>query len=163
MKMTLIALLISQAIVLSFFERFIPISFAIPGAKLGLANIITLIALMRLSKSETLFIVVSRVILASFMFGSMSSLLYSMSGALLAFVVMSLLSSLLNDSVSIFGVSIAGAVAHNVGQVIAAALVIENVNIFYYLPLLLLIALPTGFAIGLVSKQVLKYLKFSNI
>ena len=134
-KLVLIAILISQAIILGFVERFIPISFIVPGAKLGLANIITLIALYILTVRETSFILFGRIVLLSFMFGSVSSLLYSISGGYLALIAMYL--AMRTKNLSIIGISVIGAVFHNVGQLAMAALIINNLNIFYYLPLLL--------------------------
>jgi heptaprenyl diphosphate synthase len=157
-KITLLAILVSQAMVLSFFERFLPLSFAVPGAKLGLANIVTLIALKKLNLKETFLVVITRVILSSFMFGSLSSLIYSLFGAVLAMSVMAIAMKLFSKNISIYGISILGAVFHNVGQILAASLVLDSINIFYYLPMLLIAAIPTGFLIGLLSKYLLKYL-----
>jgi len=160
-KITLISILISQAIILGYFERFIPINFIVPGAKLGLANIVTLISLFLLTFKETTFIMVSRVILLSFMFGSLPGIIYGLSGGILALTAMYI--AIKTGKISIIGVSIIGAVFHNIGQLIIAAIIINNINIFYYLPLLLIVAIPTGIFIGLTSKFLLKYLKSTNL
>jgi heptaprenyl diphosphate synthase len=156
-KISLIAVLISQAIILGFIERFIPVNFIVPGAKLGLANIVTLVSIYMLTFKETSLVLGGRIVLIAFMFGSVSSMLYSFSGGFLALMAMYLAKR--SDSISIIGISIIGAVFHNIGQLLMAALVIENVNIFYYLPLLLLFAVPTGLLIGTTTKLLLKYLE----
>ncbi len=155
-KMALIAVLIAQAIVLGFIERLIPISFVVPGAKLGLANIITLVTLYILTFRETTLVLVGRIVLIGLLFGSVSSLLYSLSGGVLALVGMYLAKK--SGKISIIGISIIGAVLHNIGQLIMASLVISNLNMFYYLPLLLVFALPTGMVIGVASRLIIKYL-----
>lgn len=160
-KITLISILISQAIILGYFERFMPINFIVPGAKLGLANIVTLISLFLLTFKETSFIMISRVILLSFMFGSLPGIVYGLAGGMLALTAMYL--AIRMGKISIIGVSIIGAVFHNIGQLIVAAIIINNINIFYYLPLLLLMAIPTGIFIGFTSKFLLKYLKTTNL
>jgi heptaprenyl diphosphate synthase len=155
--MALIAVLIAQAIVLGFIERMIPVNFIVPGAKLGLANIITLVALYILTFRETTLVLVGRVVLIALLFGSVSSLLYSLSGGVLALLGMYLAKK--TGKISIIGISIIGAVMHNIGQLLMASLVISNLNMFYYLPFLLVFALPTGLIIGLTSRLIIKYLE----
>ena len=156
-KLALIGILISQAMILGFIERTIPVSFIVPGAKLGLANIITLISLYILTFKEASLVLVGRIVIISFLFGSMSSLLYSLSGGILALIIMG--SFIKFDKASIIGVSILGAIAHNIGQLLIAALVISNINIFYYLPLLLVFAIPTGLLVGTTSKLMLAFIR----
>ncbi len=155
-KLALIAVLISQAMILGFIERFLPVNFIVPGAKLGLANIITLVALYILTFRETTLVLVGRIVLLSFMFGSISGMLYSLSGGFFALITMYW--AIKTKKISIIGISIIGAVFHNIGQLLMAALVINNLNIFYYLPLLLIFAIPTGLFIGTTSKFLLNYL-----
>ncbi|MBN2259149.1 MAG: Gx transporter family protein [Clostridiales bacterium] len=156
-KIALIGILISQAMILGFIERFIPIGFIVPGVKLGLSNIVTLISLYMLTFRETSLVLFGRIILLSFMFGSMSSLLYSLSGGIFALLVMALCMKI--DKFSIIGISVLGAIAHNLGQLLMAALIISNLNIFYYLPLLMVFAIPTGLLIGTTSKLLLEFIQ----
>ena len=158
-KLVFLSLLVAQAMVLSWLESMIPFTPGIPGAKLGLANIVTLIALSTLDFKSCLTIVLMRTTLTSFLFGTVSSLLYSLSGGLLSLVVMALILKLLPKSFSLMAVSIIGAIAHNLGQLLMAALVIENINILYYLPFLMLLAIPTGLFVGIVTRYLLPYLK----
>lgn len=144
------------ALIFSYVETLIPINFGIPGIKLGLANLIIIIALYKMSVKEAYALSVVRVVLAGFMFGNLFSIIYSLAGGLLSLTVMFLLKK--TDKFSLFGISMAGGVFHNVGQLVVAILVMENLNIAYYMPVLLISGLITGFMIGLVAGEMLKRL-----
>lgn len=144
------------ALIFSYVETLIPINFGIPGIKLGLANLIIIIALYKMSVKEAYMLSVVRVVLAGFIFGNLFSIIYSLAGGLLSLTVMTLLKK--TDKFSLFGISMAGGVFHNVGQLIVAIIVMENLNIAYYMPVLLISGLITGFMIGLVSGEMLKRL-----
>ena len=144
------------ALIFSYVETLIPINFGIPGIKLGLANLIIIIALYKMSVKEAYALSVVRIVLAGFMFGNLFSIIYSLAGGILSLSVMALLKK--TDKFSLFGISMAGGVFHNVGQLIVAILVMENLNIAYYMPVLLISGLLTGFVIGLVAGEMLKRL-----
>ena len=144
------------ALIFSYVETLIPINFGIPGIKLGLANLIIIIALYKMSVKEAYVLSVVRIVLAGFMFGNLFSIIYSLAGGILSLSVMALLKK--TDKFSLFGISMAGGVFHNVGQLIVAILVMENLNIAYYMPVLLISGLITGFVIGLVAGEMLKRL-----
>lgn len=144
------------ALIFSYVESLIPINFGIPGIKLGLANLIIIIALYKMSVKEAYVLSVVRVVLAGFMFGNLFSIIYSLAGGLLSLTVMALLKR--SDKFSLFGISMAGGVFHNVGQLIVAILVMENLNIVYYMPVLLISGLITGLVIGVVAGEMLKRL-----
>ena len=144
------------ALIFSYVETLIPINFGIPGIKLGLANLIIIIALYKMRVKEAYALSVVRVVLSGFMFGNLFSIIYSLAGGLLSLNVMALLKK--TDKFSLFGISMAGGVFHNVGQLIVAILVMENLNIAYYMPVLLISGLITGFMIGLVAGEMLKRL-----
>ena len=154
-------LLTAVALVLSLVERMFPLSAAvhIPGIKLGLANVVTLFALVRLNRRDALAILLIRVTLASVFMGSVTSFLFALSGGLLAMLTMSLLLPGRGRWVSLVGVSIAGAAAHNIGQICAAMLVLRSVYAAAYLPLLLLSALAMGFSTGIVSRVTIEHLE----
>lgn len=158
-KLTFISLFVAQGLVLYMVERMIPVPFITPGAKLGLTNIITLLALYMFDFKDVFLIIVLRIILSTFLGGGLSTFLYSMAGGLLSFLAMYFIKKIGKDEVSIIGVSIVGAVFHNVGQIIVAALVIENAMIVVYLPVLAIAALGTGFFVGLTSKYLLPFIK----
>ncbi len=144
------------ALIFSYVESLIPINFGIPGVKLGLANLITVIALYKMRLPEVYLISVVRVVLSGFIFGNLFSILYSLAGGLLSVTVMALLKR--TNLFSVMGVSMAGGVAHNIGQLIVAAFVVETFSIVYYLPVLLIAGLLTGLLIGLISQEMLKRL-----
>lgn len=156
-KLVLMGLYVSMALALHVFERMIPVPFITPGAKLGLSNIITLTALMTLGFKDTFVILIVRIILASIFGGGVSAFLYSITGGVLSLLAMQIIKKLGGDKVSLIGISVIGAVFHNVGQLLAAAFIIKNMNIFVYLPVLFLAAVGTGIFVGLTAKYLLNF------
>jgi heptaprenyl diphosphate synthase len=111
------------------------------------------------SFKETFLVVLLRVILAALLGGTLSSFLYSMAGGILSFLAMYMVKRLGDKNVSIIGVSITGSVFHNIGQILIAALIIQNLNIVYYLPILLVAGVGTGIFVGITAKFVLAQIK----
>ena len=144
------------ALIFSYVETLIPIHLGIPGVKLGLANLIIVITLYKMGTKEAYILSIVRVVLAGFIFGNMFSILYRMSGGLLSLSVMTLLKK--TDKFSVMGISMAGGVFHNVGQLLMAAIVLESLSITYYLPVLLISGVLTGFLIGFIANEMLKRL-----
>lgn len=144
------------ALIFSYVETLIPIQFGIPGVKLGLANLIIVIALYRMGLSEVYLLSIVRVLLSGFIFGNYFSIIYSLAGGLLSLTVMAFLRK--KGDFSVIGVSIAGGVFHNVGQLIIASLIVETFSVMYYFPVLLIAGLVTGLLIGIVSDSMLKRL-----
>ena len=142
------------SLIFSYVETLIPINFGIPGVKLGLANLITLIALYKMSVKEAFLISIARVVLSGFIFGNLFAILYSLAGGLLSLAIMTWFKR--SNKFSIYGISMAGGVFHNVGQLMMAILVVESVTIAGYLPVLLVSGLLTGLVIGVVSGETLK-------
>ncbi len=159
-KMVYIALLVAQAMVVFKLEELVPVPFpAIPGAKLGLANIFTMVSLYTLTISETFMVVILRSLLSMLFSSNPGAFLYSFSGAMLSFCTMALLKLLFKEKLSRIGVSVAGAFAHNLGQLIAATLIISEPRILMYLPALTIIAVPTGFFVGLTANYMIDHLR----
>ncbi|MPQ43340.1 Gx transporter family protein [Clostridium tarantellae] len=158
-KYVLISLLISQAIVLSIIERSIPTPFLTPGAKLGLANIIIIISIYFLNIREAFLVLILRIILVSMFGGSISSLLYSISGGILSFISMALMYILFNKKISIIVLSIMGALMHNIGQLITASIMVNTNLMTYYMPLMFCASIPTGLFVGLASSLLLKHIE----
>lgn len=144
------------ALIFSYVETLIPIQFGIPGVKLGLANLIIVIALYRMKLSEAYLLSIVRVLLAGFIFGNYFSIIYSLAGGLLSLTVMALLRQ--KGGFSVIGVSIAGGVFHNIGQLIIASVIVETFSVMYYVPVLLIAGLVTGLLIGIASDGMLKRL-----
>lgn len=151
-RITFLGLMVGYSLILYILETYIPNPLIVffPGAKLGLTNIVTLIALLIFGLKETFFIVTVRVILSSMFTGPLSYLLFSIGGAYLSLILMYLVSKI--KGLSIIGVSIVGAIGHNIGQLLVASLIVENLLMITYLPFMLLTSLATGFFVGLVSK-----------
>ena len=150
-QLTLCALLTAMALALSYLENLFPLSLAIPipGVKLGLANIVTVFALYALGAGQALLILLARCFLGSLFAGNMNALLFSLFGGLCAMGSMVLLSRL--RGLSVYGVCVGGAAAHNCGQVAAAVLTLGSGAPLYYLPVLLAVSLLTGGLTGLAS------------
>lgn len=144
------------ALIFSYVESLIPIQLGIPGVKLGLANLIIVIALYKMRLSEVFLLSIVRILLSGFLFGNYFSILYSLAGGLLSLAVMALLKK--TGDFSVMGISMAGGVFHNVGQLVVAMLVVETFSVGYYLPVLLVAGLVTGFLIGVAAGEMLKRL-----
>lgn len=154
-----ISLLTAMALVLSLVERNIPVPFMTPGAKLGLANLVTVLALYSLpKKKDIIMIIVARLFLVSIFGGSVSGLMYGAMGALFSFLIMIIIKSILKDKVSIIGVSAAGAVFHNIGQVLVACMIVKNIGVILYLPFLSIAGIVTGAFVGLTANYVITYI-----
>ena len=160
-KLTLCGMLTALAVVLSFVERLFPLDaiVPVPGVKLGLANVVTLFALTRLSARDALVIVLCRVALSSLLMGSVTAFLFSLFGGLLALAVMGLLLRAEGKFCSVLGVSVAGAAAHNIGQIIAAVIWMKTGAVVAYLPWLLVMSVPLGLVTGLTAGVVLAHLQ----
>ena len=155
-KISRMALLTALAMIFSFVESQIPSFVAIPGVKIGLANIVVVFALYMLGAKEAFLISIIRVVLSSLLFGSVLSLSYSLAGAIL-----SLLGMMLLKKTGWFGplaVSVTGGVLHNCGQILVASLVLETDVLLYYLPILMIAGIVTGCVIGIAAALVLKRL-----
>lgn len=150
-QLTLCGVLTTLALALSVVENQIPLSLAIPipGIKLGLANIVTVFALYALGPGQALMILLARCVLGAVFAGNMNAMIFSLLGGFTAMAVMIGLSRL--RKLSIYGVSVGGAAAHNCGQVAAAILTLGNTAPLYYLPILLGVSLFTGALTGLVA------------
>lgn len=145
------------ALIFSYVETLIPINFGIPGVKLGLANLIIVVGLYKLRLADDYLLSVARVVLAGFLFGNLFSIVYSLAGGILSLTVMALVKR--TGKFDVMAISILGGISHNVGQLLVAALVLENVSIFNYIPVLLVAGLVTGAVIGVVAGEILKRLK----
>lgn len=144
----------AAAILFGYVETLFPVFVTIPGVKLGIANLVTVIVLYLYSWKEAAVISIARICVIGFMFGNLFSIAYSLSGAAISLLVMALLKK--TGAFSMAGISIAGGVTHNMGQLVAAMLIVENFSLMYYLPMLLISGLVTGLLIGLVAIQVYK-------
>lgn len=150
------ALLTALALGLSWMERFIPLQLLVPlpGIKLGLANLVTLFALYFLGGRMALAILCVRCLLGSLFGGGVTAFCFSITGGLLALAVMALARRL--PLLSVYGVSILGAAAHHVGQILVAVALLRSGYVVAYLPFLLLVAIATGFLTGAISSALFR-------
>ena len=157
-KLALCAVLISLALALSYMERFLPLQLLVPlpGVKLGLANIVTLIALYLMGPASAFAILVPRCIMGAIFGGGITGLMFSLTGGLLAMSTMVLARKV--RYLSIFGVSILGAAAHSVGQILIAMVLMNSVYVGAYLSYLLCVSIFTGLATGTAGAGVLRVL-----
>ncbi|HBT19013.1 MAG TPA: heptaprenyl diphosphate synthase [Clostridiaceae bacterium] len=161
-KMIFISLIVAQALVLHVLEGMIPLPIGIPGAKLGLANIFTIISLYILGFKSTTLVVGLRVLLATMFGGTLSSFLYSISGGFFSLLAMTLIKNLFKDKVTILGVSGAGAVSHNIGQLVVASMIVNNWSVMMYLPVLTFIGIGTGIFIGIAANFIIYHMSKIN-
>lgn len=155
-KITRISILLSLSIVLSIIESLIPIfNGIIPGLKIGLANIAIMTALYVYGIKEATFISIARIFIVGMLRTGLFNItfLFSIGGAILSLIMMFIFKRI--KLFSVVGVSIIGSIFHTIGQIIIALIFVKNANILYYLPFLILFAIPTGLLIGYISKQII--------
>lgn len=152
------AVLTAIASVLHAVEAWLPVPYVVPGAKLGLANIIALYAVVSMGLGQALSISVLRTLLGGLLSGTFLSTGYFLStaGALASTVVMYAASRMSRGHLSVVGVSVVGAFTHNLAQLLAAALLLAQAGVMFYLPALLAFAVPTGVFVGLLTARVLR-------
>lgn len=155
--LTRYALLVALAMVLSWLESLVPLSLAVPGVKLGLANLVVIFTLYKLGPRQAAIISLVRVLLVTFTFGNAFSFAYSLAGAALSLLVMLLLQR--TGKFSMLGVSIAGGVCHNIGQILVAMAVLGTAELMWYLPALLAAGIAAGVCIGAVGALVTDRIK----
>ena len=157
-KIAALGLFTAVAIIFGYVESLIPVFAGIPGIKLGLANLSVLFILERYSLKEAAVVSAIRIVVIGFLFGNLFSILYSLAGAFLSLSVMTILKN--HSSLSIYGVSMAGGVTHNIGQLLIAIMIVENRALLFYAPVLLISGLVTGLLIGYLTTETLKRVRF---
>lgn len=156
-KMTaMCGVFIALALVLSYLENLVPVNIAVPGVKLGLANLVTIVVLVKMGLKPAILVSLGRIILSGILFGNITVIIYSLAGAMLSIFVMCIVRKIKMFSVT--GVSICGAVFHNLGQIIVASVVMENANILYYMLVLCVTGAVAGTLIGILASVILKSL-----
>ena len=158
-KVAMLGLTIALAMIMSYIEALVPLSFAVPGIKMGLANIVIIFVLYKIGTKEAILVSIIRVILVSLLFSNVMAMAYSIAGAVLSLGIMWILKK--TDKFSVIGVSIAGGIMHNVGKIIIAVILLGTEQIALYLPVLIITGTATGVVIGIVSGLVIN--RFKNI
>ena len=154
-KLVAMALFVTTALMLSYIESLFPFFFGVPGMKLGLANLAVVVVLYDYGWREALTVNVLRIALSGLLFGNLFSLLFSLGGALVSFGSMA---AAKRAGLFLYGVSMAGGVFHNAGQLVMAAFLVRTAAVGYYAPMLLVIGLVTGFLIGVSAGELLRRL-----
>ncbi len=147
------AILATLALMFSYVEAMIPLSISMPGVKLGIANLVVLIALYRLDFRYALAINVVRIVISGLLFSGLFGMMYSMAGGILSLIVMWLLKK--TNLFSVIGVSMAGGVFHNIGQILIASALVSDIRMFIYLPILMFSGLASGIVIGFLCHFIL--------
>ncbi|MBR2721339.1 MAG: Gx transporter family protein [Clostridia bacterium] len=156
-KLTALALTISFAMILSYIESRLPTFVAVPGIKIGLANIAVIFSLYKFGIKESLTVSIIRIVLISLLFGSPISMLYGLAGGILSLVAMILLKRF--TPLKEVAISVCGGVLHNVGQIGMASILLSTNVILYYLPFLLLSGTVAGIVVGIVSALLIKRIR----
>lgn len=154
-----LALLISFALIISLFENIIPIPIPVPGVKLGLSNIVLMVTLVVFGLKEALTVGITKSFLIFLLSGRLSSLPYSFTGTIFALVSMHIAYKYFKKFFSLIGVSEIGALFFNLGQLLAASIILSNFKILYYLPIINLMGVVTGYIVGRTSGFVSERLK----
>ena len=163
-KFTRLAMLLSLSVVLSILESFIPFfNGTILGLKIGLANSVILFVLYTYSFKDAITLSILRVLLMGILRTGLFSttFFFSLSGAILSIITMYLFKKF--TKLSIIGISIIGSIMHSIGRILMAVLLVQNINIVYYLPWILLFAIPSGILVGFISKELLKYFDVKSL
>lgn len=155
-KIALLGILASLAIIAGLLERLVPFPIAVPGIKLGLANVIVIITMYCMGEREAFGISVIRIMVVGVLFSGLSGILYSLAGGLLSYVGM--VAGKRVKAFSVIGVSIIGGVLHNLGQIGIAALVVSNIKLLYYVPVLILAGIVAGVVTGFVAVYTLDHM-----
>ncbi len=150
-KILYISLLVALGLALSIIESFMPIPFIAPGAKLGLSNIVVLVTLVFFGFKEGITVGILKSLVFTLVTGSVSSLFYSLFGSIFSCITMFIVFKYFSKIFSLIGVSIFGALTHNIAQVFVASIIMNNFRVFSYLPVLFLVSLFTGYFVGLSS------------
>jgi heptaprenyl diphosphate synthase len=153
-KTAFLGMFVALALIASYVESLIPIYFGAPGIKLGLANLVTVVVLYQSGLKEGAIVSFLRILLAGFLFGNVFSILYSLAGGVFSLLVMYGLKK--SEKFSILGVSVAGGISHNIGQMAVAVFLMENGKIAFYFPILMIAGVITGLLIGIASREVQK-------
>lgn len=155
-RIAYIALLSALAVVFGYIESLFPLPIPIPGIKLGISNIVILFAITKIGRRDAFLIMIIKVLLCSILFSGLNSFIYSLSGGIFSFAAMCAAQRL---NMSIVGISMAGGVFHNLGQILAAALILSSFSALYYLPVLTMCGIFVGAAVGFLCRAVISHIK----
>ena len=160
-RVAFLGLCVALSMILSYFEGLVPPLIAIPGIKIGFANLVAVFMLYRVSSKETVAVSMIRVILVNVLFGTAMTLIFSLAGAACSLVGMILLKK--SEKFTPVAVSVVGGVLHNIGQILTAMILLETSQIIFYLPVLLISGTVAGVVIGIIAAVIAKRLEFIKL
>lgn len=160
-RLASLGVFIALAMLMGWIETMIPINIGIPGVKLGLANLVTIVAVYCMPLPKAAAVSLVRIVLTGFTFGSFSSLMYSMAGGVLSFLCMAAAKK--SGAFGKTAVSITGGITHNIGQLLMASFVVQSFSVFWYFPVLLTAGVITGTLIGILAGAVIRRLPDSGM
>ncbi len=149
-----IGMLVAVAFVLSYIESVLPLNLGIPGIKAGLSNIVVVFSIFNFPPLTAFSIAIVRIVLSGLAFGGMSGMFYSLAGGILSFIIMLILKK--TRKFSVYGVSVAGGVSHNIGQILVAMAVLQSSMVIYSLPFLLVAGVAAGIIVGMLAAVLVK-------
>ncbi len=156
-KIPYLGVFTALALLLGYVESLVPLPFLVPGMKLGLGNVIVLLLLYLMDIKSAFFVSLIKVLLSGLLFSGFSSMLYSLAGAMVGLMLMCIGKKI--NALGMVGVSVLGGIGHNIGQIVVAVLVIENLNLLYYFPVLLICGTITGVLVGVVGSTSIRYIE----
>ncbi len=156
-KLVLLSFLLCLCLILSYIDSIIPYNFVIPGIKIGLCNIAIIFTIYKFSIQDAILISLLRVLIMGILFNNGLTFLYSLAGAILSLIVMAILKKI--NIFDEYGVCVAGALSHNIGQLLCAYFLLNTSTIIYYLPYLLLSGFFSGILVGILSLVLIKRIK----
>lgn len=157
-RITSLAILTSLALIMYFVEAQIPPLVAIPGIKIGLANVVTLLAVYILGRKDAAIVLILRILIGNLLVGQIVSFSYSIAGGFLCLLVMSIMSYILKEN-QIWAVSVFGAIAHNIGQIVVAVILLGTTKVLWYLPVLMVSSVITGLFTGFSAQFIIRHFK----
>ena len=161
-RIALLAMLLCCALVAGYMERSIPFDLFLPGVKLGLSNVVILFALYQIKPYEVFILAVLKSFLTSVFMASFTAFAYSICGTLLSFSAMAAILKINRDFLSPVGVSVVGAICHNIGQIIAASFILGSFLVVAYLPILLISGVIAGIFVGIIVRLLIQNTALAN-
>jgi heptaprenyl diphosphate synthase len=161
-ELSKIALLTAVALIIFVVEAQIPVPVPVPGVKLGLSNVVTLFAIYTIGRKKAMIVLILRIVLGSLITGQVAAMAFSLAGGLVCYIVMCVVYQFVSER-QIWVVSVFGAIGHNLGQIVVAALVVGTASVVFYLPILIVSGIITGLFTGLCAQYLYKHLKKLNM
>ena len=156
-KVAYFGVFLALTLIFGYIETLIPVNFGVPGIKLGLANLMLVIVIYKWNLKSGILLGISKVLLSNALFGNLSSMLFGLAGMFCSILLMGILKHRKRFGVVV--ISMIGGIAHNIGQIFMAALVLRTISIISYMPVLMIAGMITGICIGVLANSIIKRIK----